>query len=205
MPRATRRKLPGVNPTLVAIFRAALLLSLFAAYPNQRFAFAQRGGKATQFDVEAVYLYQFGRFVIWPAQTPVSPDYFSICVLGRDPFGAKLESTVAGERINQLPLTVSRIADVSLAKGCRILYVSSSEDARLPTILSALQNAPILTVGDSAEFVSHGGMIQFVTDENRIRFEINAAAVQRAGLTMSSELLKVASQVHGAPGAGANP
>lgn len=166
---------------------------------------AQRG-HPSQYDVEAVYLYQFGRFVQWPGQTPASPaDSFPICVLGRDPFGATLESTIIGEKIGQMPLREDHIADASDAKHCRILFISDSEDEHLAAILDTLQKEPVLTVSETRDFALRGGMIQFVVVDNRVRFEINLATAQRAGLEVSSQLLKVASMVHGARGMEANP
>lgn len=165
---------------------------------------AQRG-HPSQYDVEAVYLYQFGRFVQWPGQTAAPADSFPICVLGRDPFGATLENTITGEKIGQLPLREDHIADASDAKHCRILFISDSEDDRLATILDSLQKEPVLTVSEARDFALRGGMIQFVVVDNRVRFEINVATTQTAGLEVSSQLLKVASTVHGARGLGANP
>jgi hypothetical protein len=166
--------------------------------------FAAQSGRPTQYDVEAVYLYQFGRFVAWPAQNAAPQDNFPICIMGRDPFGASLDSTIAGENINQLPLKASRIASVDDAKRCRILYISPSEDARLGAILQGLQQAPVLTVSDAPDFLSRGGMIQFVLQGNRVRFEINVSTAQKSGLTVSSDLLKVASSVRGVPASGAS-
>ncbi|HTZ73268.1 MAG TPA: YfiR family protein [Candidatus Aquilonibacter sp.] len=165
---------------------------------------AAQKGRPTQYDVEAVYLYQFGKFVEWPAKTDGPVDAFPICVMGRDPFGALLDSTVAGESIANLPLKAERVDNIDDAKRCRILYISPSEDERIGAILDGLQNAPVLTVSDAPDFATRGGMIQFVLQDDRVRFEINEGTAQKAGLSLSSQLLKVAAAVRGAP-AGAQP
>jgi hypothetical protein len=183
----------------LTFFRCAGALSVLL--PLALFA-AQRG-RPTQYDVEAVYLYQFGRFVQWPAQTASPSDAFPICVLGRDPFGASLDSTIAGESINEQRLEADRITEVRDAHRCRILYISPSEDAHLNAILDSLQAEPVLTVSDAPDFLARGGMVEFVLQDNRVRFEINVAIAQKDGLSVSSQLLKVASAVRGAP-AGAN-
>jgi hypothetical protein len=167
--------------------------------------FAAQRGRPTQYDVEAVYLYQFGRFIDWPPQSAEHADSFPICILGRDPFDGILDSTIAGEAINQVPLKAQRIGSIDEARNCRILFVSDSETARLPLILDGLRSSPVLTVSDTPGFASKGGMIGFVVQGNRVRFEINVVSTQRAGLTVSSQLLKVASLVRGAGGAEANP
>jgi hypothetical protein len=82
---------------------------------------------------------------------------------------------------------------------CQILFISSSEAKRLNKIIEALDKSAVLTVSDIPQFSQRRGMIQFVLEENRIRFEVNLTATQRAGLTLSSELLKVATVVRKNP------
>lgn len=183
----------------LAFFRCAYVLCVFLPFA----LFAGQRGRPTQYDVEAVYLYQFGRFVQWPTQTTSASDAFSICVLGRDPFGAGLDSTIAGESINEQRLEAERITDVRDAHRCRILYISPSEDAHLNAILDSLHAEPVLTVSDAPDFMARGGMVEFILQDNRVRFEINVAVTQKAGLSVSSQLLKVAAAVRGGT-AGAN-
>jgi len=167
--------------------------------------------KPTEYEVKAAYLSNFGRFVEFPqdqsagSQTSIDPsEPFHICVLGVDPFGAALDKALAGETINHAPLLPKRIARVQDAPGCRILFIAASENKQLKAILDALSALPnpdkgILTVSDDPEFTRRGGMIQFVVDDNRVRFEINLAAAQRARLSLSSELVKLATAVRRAP------
>ncbi|HEY6467181.1 MAG TPA: YfiR family protein [Candidatus Acidoferrales bacterium] len=191
-PRRSARSIFSPVRIFTLILSLALLTSLIHA---------QRG-RPTQYDIEAVYLYQFGKFVQWPAG-PASTEAFPICVLGRDPFGKTLDSTIAGEKIGNTPLKADRIEDLSDVKHCRILYISPSEDARLDAILARVGSSSVLTVSDLPDFESHGGMIQFIVEDNRVRFEINVAVARKSGLSISSQLLKVAAGVRGAP-AGAN-
>lgn len=190
----------ALSPTAIfspiRIFTSILSLVLLASL-----VYAQRG-KPTQFDIEAVYLYQFGRFIQWPTQAAAT-EAFPICVLGRDPFGKTLDSTISGEKIGNMPLRADRIEDLDDVKHCRILYIGPSEDSRLDTILSKVGSSSVLTVSDLPDFESHGGMIQFIVEDSRVRFEINVTVARKSGLNISSQLLKVAAQVRGAP-AGAN-
>jgi hypothetical protein len=162
----------------------------------------QQRGRPTQYDVEAVYLFQFGKFVQWPT-APASNEPFDICIIGRDPFAETLDNTIAGETIGKSPLKDERIDTTDDAKRCRILFISASEDAHLDEILGRLGKSPVLTVSDVPGFLARGGMIQFVVQDNRVRFDINVATAKRAGLAVSSQLLKVAAAVRGGP-AGAN-
>jgi len=153
--------------------------------------------RPTEYQVKAAYLYNFGKFVRWPAAG--KNNSFAICILGRDPFGAILDETLAGESIDGQKVTAMRLARVQDAPTCRILFISSSESGRLSEILAALGKAGVLTVSDMPQFTQRGGMIQFVLEGDRVRFEVNLAAAQRSGLKLSSELLKVATAVRTAP------
>jgi hypothetical protein len=145
--------------------------------------------------VKAVYLLNFGRFAIWPTTAAADAGSFGVCVLGHDPFGATLDATVAAERIDGKNVVTRRIATPADAIGCRILFVSASEERVLPVIVQAAEKAGVLTVSDMPHFVERGGMIQFVSQDNKVRFEINVGAAQHAGLALSSELLRVAVSV----------
>ena len=146
-------------------------------------------------DVEAAYLYQFGRYVEWPADLVADRDTFEICVLGMDPLGAALDDIVAGKAITGRQVEAKRIADPGDSGGCRILFVSSSENARVPAILKALAGTRVLTVGRGADFTRRGGMIGFTFDDRRVRFIVNLAAADAAKLMLSSQLLRVAVRV----------
>jgi hypothetical protein len=149
--------------------------------------------KPTAYEVKAAYLYNFGKFVEWPAKvTAGNNEPFMICVLGKDPFGASLDATIAGEAIDGRSVLAKRLSKPQEALNCRVLFISSSEDVQLKEILSTLEKASVLTVSDMSQFTRRGGMIQFVDDANRVRFEVNLTVAERAGLTLSSQLLKVA-------------
>ena len=161
-------------------------------------AFGQQ--KPSEYQVEAAYLYNFGRFVEWPAKgTTAQTSSFTICVLGKDPFGQALDATLAGETIGNQRVAARRISSPQMSADCQILFISSSEANRLNKIIAALDQTAVLTVSDIPQFSQRQGMIQFVLEENRIRFEVNLTATQRAGLTLSSELLKVATVVRKNP------
>ena len=158
-----------------------------------------QGPKPTDYDVKAAYLYNFGRFVEWPDSVATKSDSFNVCVLGQDPFGPALDATLAGETIGGKNVTARRISSPQEAVNCRILFMSSEEGSRLSKIMEALDKGSVLTVSDMPQFSQRGGMIQFVLEGKKVRFEVNLTAVQRAGLSLSSELLKVATTVRRNP------
>ena len=170
----------------------SLVFTITLALPHPGLAQQVR---PTEQQVKAAYLFNFGKFVRWPVDRSVIPDTIDICVLGRDPFGSILDSTVAGETIAGQPIKVRRPNRTLDVTSCNILFVSSSEENQLGPILKIAQQSSILTVSDIPHFAEHGGVIGFVNDADRIRFEVNRDAAERSRLTLSSELLKVASQV----------
>lgn len=155
---------------------------------------AQKSGP-TENEVKSAYLYNFGKFVEWPANARSLGESFTICVLGDDSFGSTLKTTISGESINGKRVLVNFVARPQDAVSCRILFISSSQQSRLKEILTELDNTSVLTVSDMPEFTRRGGMIQFVVEANKIRFQVNLTRAERTGLTLSSQLLKVAIDV----------
>ncbi|MGA7524127.1 MAG: YfiR family protein [Acidobacteriaceae bacterium] len=154
-------------------------------------------------DVEAAYLYNFGKFVRWPAGSAQGP--LLICVAAQDSFTQALAPLVAGEQIDQRPLQVKAVDDPSKVSGCSMLFIGLTDPGRIDAFLAAVEGKPILTVGDVPDFLVRGGTIQFVLMEDHIRFSVNLSAASRSGLDLSSELLKVAVSVTGRRGTGGAP
>ena len=153
-------------------------------------------GRATEAQIKSAYLYSFGKFVEWPSRAPATAaNTFPICVLGRDPFGTTLDDVLQNASVSGQTAVARRIAATDQVAGCRIVYVGPSEATRLDVVLAALAKEPILTVSDIPDFTDRGGMIRFVSDAKRVRFEINLPPAHAAGLVMRSDLLRVATAV----------
>lgn len=190
-----------------ALFLAWCALTLLLAVPFFSGQSSAQSSAPTQQEVEAAYLYNFGKFVTWPAEpktglqtgTQTQTRAMNICVLGHDPFGASLDRIVANETIGGRPLAVVRLSNTSSVSACSILYINGSEASHLNKDLSILNALPILTVSDLPGFLDQGGMIQFVLEDRRVRFEVNLDAARMCGLVLSSQLLKVAEKVVGRP------
>lgn len=152
--------------------------------------------KASEYQVKAVYLYNFAKFIEWPPGIPgPNSDSFTICILGDDSLESVLHAMVAGEAVKGRQIEAKRVSRSQDAATCQILFIGSSEEKDLKAVFSALGQSPILTVSDIPQFSQHGGMIEFTLDDNRVRFEVNLLSAQGAGLAVSSELLKVATIV----------
>ncbi len=193
---------PPMNPAgnrarptgrLALLFRRLETLALACAVLGIAASAQANPAKPTEYEVKGAYLYNFGKFVQWPRQArSASSNSFFICVLGQDPFGPAMDATLADEALDGKNVVVRRISDPRGGADCHVVFVSASEESRLKSILDVLDKQSVLTVSDMPQFLARGGMIQFVLAENRVRFEVNLDAAQRAGLSLSSQLLKVA-------------
>ena len=147
----------------------------------------------SEYELKAAFLCKFGRYVEWPASSFASADSpVVIGVMGRDPFGPFLDATVRLARVRGRKVELRRFKTASEAKLCHLLFISSSEERRLTAILEALAGAAVLTVGESEWFARDGGMIRFDAFDESVQLEINLLSAQRAGLNISSRLLKLA-------------
>lgn len=144
-----------------------------------------------EYEVKGAFLLNFAKFVDWPPQAFAGAgDPFTFCIAG-DAFAGALEKVLNAETLNGRRLVVRRIAPADKLQGCQIIYVAASASGQYSQI-TTLGNAPILTVGETEDFIDSGGMIRFIETGHRIQFQINAAAAERASLKLSSKLLRLA-------------
>lgn len=169
---------------------ACLLLLISAG------AWAQ--AKPSEYDVKAAYLFNFGKFMRISGTQPKHPT-FDICILGRDPIGQVLDAITANEKIDGHLVRVLRLRQPQQARQCEIVFISPYEGDSIRTDLAVLSGSETLTVSDTPDFLARGGMIQFVIEQDHVRFEVNLDAVAQAHVVLSSELLRVAAAVKGKP------
>lgn len=156
------------------------------------------GSSPNEYEIKAAFLYNFASFVEWPSKTPAdNSGAFVIGVCGDNPFGNTLEKTVMGKTINGHKIDIRYFKSVRDLKPCHILFVSSSEDNHFDKINDIVRDWHVLTVGDTDGFTRSGGMINFFTEDKKIKLEINADNARKSGLKISSKLLKLAKIVKG--------
>jgi len=160
---------------------------------------AQAAGALGPADIEAAYLYNFGKFVRFPAGAPQDTPTFAICILGEDGIGTPLDGLVANESIQGHKIVTRKLTAPAEVANCQIVYIGQSEEPRIERDLTALAGKPVLTVSSVSGFLERGGMIQFILQNKRVRFAVNLTAAERTHLELSSELLKVAVRVDAKP------
>jgi hypothetical protein len=148
---------------------------------------------AREYQVKALFIFNFLQFVEWPLQAYGSADApLRVAVLGESPFGGALTETVRGEQIRNRVVEVVHATRVEEVLHCQVIFVSRTERANLGHILGVTSSRPILTIGDMPDFARRGGIINFYMEQQKVRFEVNRAAAQQSGLKLASQLLGLA-------------
>ena len=159
-------------------------------------AIAWAASPASEYQVKAAYLFNFGQFVEWPAQSyPSANAPFVICIVGRDPFGKTLDDVVRGESLGGRQLVVRRFKDADEVDACHILFIARSEAEHLEQTLDSLRGRNVLTVTDIEGAEQRGAIIVLVNQNNRVRMRINLSAARASNLVISSNLLRPAELV----------
>jgi len=148
--------------------------------------------QATEAEIKAALAFKFPVYVRWPDDTPQkNSDVFKCCILGHSPL-ADLLMHFDGETVMDKTIRVQRLTTIEAIETCHMLFVGDSEKKSLPKIWKAIKGKPILTLGDMKGFAQAGGIINFIRRENSVHFEINPNAGKKAGLEISSKLLRLA-------------
>ena len=166
---------------------ASIAMALVALLPRQACA------QVSEYQLKALFLVRFPEFVTWPDKAFSGPGApIVIGIFGADPFEGALDQLVKGKVVSGRKITVRRVAGVEDLKSCHIAFIANSERARCAEIVGGLGGANTLVVGDSEQVARQGGAIGFKMVGTSVRFEINSGAAKRAGLELSSRLLKLA-------------
>lgn len=150
----------------------------------------------TEPQVKAAYIYNFAKFVQWPPEafaTPKAP--LVLCVTGKQGLGGAL-TAIEGKPVQGRELQVRRAVKPEEFKACHMLFVPEADERAAPELLRKVGALPVLTIGEHDGFAAAGGGIGFVTRDDRVQFEINPDVASRANLTVSSQLLRLATIVH---------
>lgn len=180
------------KPGAVLFVRALLLLALMTAITLWPAELRAQSAMQREYEIKAAYLYNFINYIDWPADAlPPLGGTLTIGIVGENPFGSAFDP-LNGKKIKGRTLAVKQISSAKDLESCQIIFICTSEKSRLAEIFGQLKEARVLTVSEIDGFASQGGIINFISEHNKVRFEINPDAAKRLGLTISSELLKLA-------------
>ncbi len=169
----------------------ALVVAVGAMGPS-----SATGQTADEYQVKAAFMYNFAKFVDWPAGTlgaPAQPITF--CVLGQTPLSQALRDTLSGKVVDQRPLAFRQISETKQARECQVLFMSLTDKKQMRQALDEVKSLPILTVGEVDGFTGEGGVVRFLLDAGRVRLEFNLDAADGAKLHISAKLLGLAKTV----------
>jgi hypothetical protein len=149
-----------------------------------------------EYGVKAAFLFKFPAYVQWPEAAFSAADApFVIGVTGSEPMMQELQQISSGRTINGRPVQLRRMKPGDSSAGVHMLFVGRGEGARLPQVLRAAHQRPVLTVTESEGALAQGAIINFVIVDGRVRFDISVPSALAGGITLSSRLLAVAQHV----------
>lgn len=186
-----RFRVPSIRRTSILAFCLTSLFSTTLSFAHN-LKTVESGDLLAVRKVKSAYLYNFLKYIEFKNRTEKQNDTsFLVCVLGVSPFGATLEM-MNGKKARNKTVQVKQMFDLANTKECDIIYVSRSKRLELTPVLSALSKRPILTVSDIESFTQKGGIVRFVTKNEKIGIEINLTAAKRSGIKISALLLEIA-------------
>jgi hypothetical protein len=149
-----------------------------------------------EYKVKAAFIFHFAQLVDWPGG--VLDGDLDVCILEDEPRRQELQETLQGKAVGTLVMHVRLLSPSQGFQGCNIVFLSRYEDRRQASAIRSLRGLPVLTIGETDDFISAGGMIRFHLDGDKIRFDVNLSGADSSHLKISSRLLLLATSViHG--------
>jgi len=181
----------------IVLLAHALLIGLTTGEPAFGADMAQKAPRPRfkEYQVKAVYLLNFTRYIDWPANSfKQTNSPFVICILGQDRFGEDLRSIISSSVTEGRTIVLRKINSAEQAKDAQIVFIGQSERHRTTEILQNLKGLPLLTVGETEGFLQTGGMVNLRIEDESVQLDIDQASAEKAGLKISSKLLQIANR-----------
>lgn len=154
----------------------------------------------TEAQVKALCVLNFAKYVDWPADALAGTNSpFTIGYVGDGKVADSLKAAAQGKTVGGRQIVVIEAEDTNAWKKCEVLLIPNLEKRREDRILKQIGQMPILTIGESDSFLSHGGIINLMKSDGKVRFEVNLPAAEAARLQISSKLLNLADHVERSP------
>jgi len=188
-PTTSRRRLTRALACLVA---SGFLFLLLTAMVDAGAGVIAQEMVQSEARLKSAFIFNFAKFVEWPANAFADANSpMVVGIVGKDTLGSALDQVIQGKSLNGRPMIVHRFAVGQEVQPCHILFVSAKNEANLAQILQRARGASVLTVGETEGFLKAGGIIRFVTVDNRLQFEISSSNAAQSGLKISSKLLQL--------------
>jgi hypothetical protein len=171
--------------------RFVLALCLFAGFGIQPCR-----AELTELQVKSAYVFNFIKFVQWPADAIKRGSRINLCVIGNDELHASL-STLNGRKAGDYEIQITPHTGNVVLSSCHVLYIGNLEQRRLVPIIKSLGDAPVLTISDIPGFAERGGGIGLLNRDDKLLFEVNLASTRKAELHLSSQMLNLAVNIFG--------
>lgn len=182
----------GIRFSRTVLILIIAIIALSLAFPVAAFGQSQ----IDEYRLKAAFLLHFAQFVEWPASA-FENNTIVFCVVSDDPFHGDLEGTVQGKSVSGKSVRVRHIRQLPDSKGCQLLFMGKDQRGRVHEFIANLSVLPVLTVGESDDFLQQGGIIRFCMEDRKVRFEVNQDAAEKAHLNVSARLLLLARTVIG--------
>jgi len=175
-------------------FRLVLVLSFILLPFSERKAVAQEERSTLEYQIKASLIFNFLEYVEWPPEIEELGDgLLRLCIFGNEPFGRAFKA-FEGEVVRGLRVEVRRSFFFSSpeSEGCDVVFLGNSIKNEVEGALGSLKGRPVLTIGESPNFLTQGGSILFLIEARKVKFDINHEGIKEARLTVSSKLLRLA-------------
>lgn len=150
-----------------------------------------------QVTIQAVYLYNFLKFVKWPNNKSFfsSHNTYEICIIGQDPFGSLLDS-FKKKKIKNKEINIQYFSSSKQLQKCHLVFVGQTNNESYTDVLKKLENTGSLTVSSMKHFAQDGGVIGFVLNNEKVGFNINKTKALQQGLEINAKLLELAISIY---------
>lgn len=174
------------------ILAARILFSLLAVALVSR---AQADEISREYRIKAAYLYNLGKFIIWPNENDMPKDApITLCVYGYNPFERYLDK-LQERQIRGRSIAVRYLSEHDAIESCQLLFISQLNTTR-PKLLSAPPPyPPILTISDDQDFLNQGGHVSLVAANNNVQLDIDLTRAKQTGFNVSASLLEIAHRI----------
>jgi hypothetical protein len=153
--------------------------------------------ETVEYPVKLAFLYNFTKFVEWPTDSFRNPDApLVICIVGNDPFSPSTEGELRSRTVGSHPIEVRTLRTSDILSVCHMVFVPVTAEDQATKVVRDLKGSSTLTVGETEGFAVRGGIINLMAEGNKLHFEVNLLAAERAGLKISAKMLALAKIVH---------